>query len=397
MSEANGPVSPAPKTTALSGRARQEAQTLQYTTFMVVFLCKVVKQKMFVHEQPQRTESLQPFHEIASDLAHEMGEQPQQRLDWLMRQTGESLGNLMLRVNSTVLGLNPEEHRFDGENVRAGGIGGSIPPDQEDKIMLLGELVSVTQQHIRARSERGEDPQTIMSELAVAIPTVINKLHLFADGNGRTSRMLRMVLRDGDQLTHEKTEALVHKKGYEKYDTTPAGPIEMSVESYMRSVNGASGIVVIDDVVDENTFVIDQIYEVIEQKFPDISPKIINPYLDTANFSETVRLMGKYKGADTVRLSELFSQITKNPGELAKFTAVYRGVRKQRVELLIGGLTGEVPVPLSVEDKEKSINDWFNGPRTRMALPPIDLASINTIQDFQMAYCETFAPQRTAV
>jgi len=60
-----------------------------------------------------------------------------------------------------------------------------------------------------------------MTELAVAIPTVVNKLHLFADGNGRTSRTLRMVLRDGDQITPEKVDALVNKTGYEKYDTTP--------------------------------------------------------------------------------------------------------------------------------------------------------------------------------
>ena len=41
-------------------------------------------------EQVKRTESLQPLHEIASGLVQEMGEQPQERLDWLMQQTGDS-------------------------------------------------------------------------------------------------------------------------------------------------------------------------------------------------------------------------------------------------------------------------------------------------------------------
>lgn len=346
-------------------------------------------------EQPQRVESLQPLHEVANNLVQEMGEQPQQRLDWLMNQTGESFGNVLLQVNSTARGVSPEEHDFDGHNVQAGTIDGSIPPDQEDKITLLSELVDATKQHITRQTEKGEDPQTIVGELAVAIPTVVNKLHLFADGNGRTSRMLRMVLRDGDQITPEKLDALVNKKGIERYDATPGLPIENSVLQYMRSVNGASEIAVKDDVVDGDTFA-DEVHEDILRKFPEINPSVIKAYSDSANFSETVRLLGKDSGAETVSLSELFSKVTENPDELARFTAVYRGVRKQRVELLIGGLTGEVPVPLNVSDKEREVNNWVNGPRKRIELPPIDPAHIDTVKDFQIAYCETFSPQRTA-
>jgi hypothetical protein len=346
-------------------------------------------------EQLQRAESLQPLHEVANGLVQEMGEQPQQRLDWLMQQTGESFGNVLLNVNSTARGLSPEEHDFDGKGVQAGTIGGSIPPDQEDKITLLGELMTATQQHITAETEKGEDPQTIMSELAVAIPTVVNKLHLFADGNGRTSRMLRMVMRDGDQITPEKVEALVHKNGIEKYDTTPGQPIETSVLRHMRNINGTSEVTVVDDVVDEDTFA-DEVHEDILAKFPHISPSVVKAYSDSANFSETVRLMGKDTGSETVSLAELFNKIANNPDELANFTATYRGVRKQRVEVLIGGLTGEAPVPLSVQDKDREVKNWVNGPRERLGLALIDPSHINTVQDFQMAYCETFAPQRTA-
>jgi hypothetical protein len=346
-------------------------------------------------EQSQRTESLQPLHELANGLVHEMGEQPQRRIDWLMQQTGESFGNVLLQVNSTARGFENEEHIFDGEGVQAGTIGGSIPPDQEDKITLLDELVSATQQRILALSENGVDPQTIISELAVAIPTVVNKLHLFADGNGRTSRMLRMVLRDGDQITPEKVEALVHKNGYEKYDTTPASAVETSVQRHMRSVNGASEIAVTDDVVDDDTFA-DEVREDILRKFPSISPSVVKAYSDTDNFSETVRLLGKQKGVGTVSLTDLFSQLTDNPEELANFTAVYRGVRKQRVELLIGGLTGEVPITLNVHDKEKDVRIWIDDPRANMGLALIDPGLIDSAQDFQIAYCETFAPQRIA-
>lgn len=345
-------------------------------------------------EKFQRTESLQPLHEIANGLAQEMGEQPQERLDWLMQHNGETFGNLLKQVNSTVRGLNPEGHSFDGEGVQAGTFGGSIPPDQEDKVTLLGELIVTAQQHIVTQTEKGEDAQTIISELAVAIPTVINKLHLFADGNGRTSRMLRMILRNDDQLTLDKIEALVHKNGYKYYDATPVSPIEISVLYHMRKINGTSEITFNDDVVDEDILA-DEYQKDILQKFPHISPSVVEAYSDTANFSETVRLIAKDEGVDKISLSELFSQITDKPEELAKFTAVYRGVRKQLVEILIGGLTGEAPVPLSVRDKVSDVKSWVNGPRERQGLNPIDPNNLNTIQDFQTAYCETFAPQST--
>lgn len=347
-------------------------------------------------ETLQRAESLQPLHELANGLVQEMGEQPEQRLEWLMQQTGESFGNSLLHLNSTVRGLNHEAHDFDGDGVQAGMVAGSIPPDQEDKITLLGELMDSTKQHIARQMENGEDPQTIMTEIAVAIPTVVNKLHLFADGNGRTSRMLRMVLRDGDQITPEKVDTLVNKKSIEKYDTTPGGPIETSIMRYMRAKNGAGELSVTDDVVDEDTFA-DEVHEDIQRAFPNIDPITIKAYSDPANFNETVRLIGKSEGiTGSVSLKELFGKVSEDPSELAKFKETYRAVRKQRVELLINGLLGEETIPLSGRDKDGDIKGWFNSQRQRLGLTPIDPDKIQTIQDFQMAYTETFSPQRTA-
>lgn len=346
-------------------------------------------------ETYRRTESIQPLHELATNMAHEMGEQPEQRLEWLMNQDGESLGRLLVGVNSIARGIAPEAHDFDGHNVQAGTIGGSIPPDQDDKITLLGELMNGTKEHIAKQIVKGEDAQTIMTELAVAIPTVVNKLHLFADGNGRTSRMLRMVLRDGDQINDDKIDALVNKKGIEKYDTTPVTPIEDSITAHMRAINGASGIGVLDDVGGEITF-IEEINENILAQFPVISPGVLKAYRDSDNFSETVRLLGKDQGAaDQVSLKELFGKLTSDPNELQKFTDTYRSVRKQRVELLIGGLLGNEPIVLSVRNKDRDGANWFNSQRVRNGLTAIDTSYINTIQDFQMAYTETFSPQRT--
>lgn len=347
-------------------------------------------------EQLQRAESLQPLHELANSMAQEMGEQPEERLDWLMQQSGESFGNMLIQVNAAARGNNLEDHDFDGHNVQAGTIGGSIPPDQHDKVTLLDELMACTQKRITAQSEQGEDAQIIINELAVAIPTVVNKLHLFADGNGRTSRMLRMVLRDGDQITAERVNALVHKTSTEKYDTTPAIPVERSILNTMKSTNGAAEILVIDDVVDEDTFA-DEIDQDILSAFPTISRDVIKAYSDSANFNETVRLLGKDSGVtNTLSLRDVFGRVADNPGELAKFKAVYARVRKQRVELLISGLIGEQQIPITITDKLGEMSKWFNNTRVRAGQEPIDPSQINSIQDFQMAYAETSSPERTA-
>jgi hypothetical protein len=345
-------------------------------------------------DQLHHTESLQPQHELVNSLVQEMGEQPQQRLDWLMQQTGESFGNILIQLNSAARELDKQEHTFDGEGVVAGSVGGSVPPNQEDKIILIDELISTTQQRISAGLKKGEDPQAIVNELAVAIPTIVNKLHLFADGNGRTSRILRMLLRDGDQITPEKVEAAVQKKGKEKYDTTPVPAVETSVLRYMRSINGTSEINISRDLVD-GEYIWQEEIDKIRKKFPNISPSVLRAYGDGDNFMDAVGLLAIEKGIYSVSLSDLFAQIADSPEELAKFTAAYRSVRKQKVELLIGALMSEVAIPLNAPDKERAIHKYINQPRTGQGLAPIDPALIDTAQKFQYEYCEAFSPKRT--
>jgi len=343
-------------------------------------------------EKQLRQESLQPLHEQANALVQEMGERPEQRLDWLMQQNGESFGQVLIAANAAARGLEITSHDFDGEGIQAGTLGGSIPPDQEDKVALLGTLVTSAQEHALRRRSEGADPQTIVTELAAGMPTVLNKLHLFGDANGRTTRLLRMVLRDGDQVTSEKIDALVNKHSHEKYDTTPARPVERAVRDAMLDRNGTAFIRLHDDLVLDSEYIEDQLGSMVAI-FPELDRKVIKACEDSFNFDETLRLMAKSRGSDVASMTALL-HVVETPEGLQEFTDAYRFVRKQRAEILIEGLLGAEKMPIP-NLTERETTTWVNRMREKGGLPPIDASLLSDAAAFQMAYEETFSPPRT--
>jgi hypothetical protein len=351
-----------------------------------------------MNEKLQREQSIQPVHDQVLSLAATMGETVEQRVDWLLQQTPASFGDVLINLNAVARDVNPVEHTFDGEGVQAGTVGGSVPPDQADKLILLEELLAATQEKARGQLESGESADTVMHETAMVVPVVLNKLHLFADGNGRTTRIIRMVMRDGDVLTPEKTEQLVNKDGYAKYDTIPVGPLERALMPAIRVKNETTTIGLIQDAVDEDEapFVEDQL-DALRTKYPNIDASILNAQQDGFNFSESLRLLAKDVGLDgEVSMKYLFDSMAEDPAVQQKFAEYYREVRKQQVELLMEGLLGTQEVPLIESSRGRDIDSWINGPRRKQALPEIDPSSIHTGRELQMAYMETFSPQRIA-
>lgn len=350
-------------------------------------------------ETLQRSQSLEPLYSLTTSLAETVGVSAEERINWLIVQTGESFGRLLTDVNATVRDLLPEEHSFDGDGIKAGEIRRSIPPDQEDKVGLLDELVRQSQAHAQWRLGEGADAQTVMSELAMAMPTVVNKLHLFDEGNGRTSRILRMVLRDADQLMPDKVDVLVHKKGLQTYDTSPIDPVEMAVMQTMRTDNHtAEGYAIQNDVdngeaMPDEMFGNDDLELVLKDRLPGVDSRVIKAYRDSFNFMETIRLMAKEEGmGGQISLKSMIEQTTTREG-LESFLQTYRGVRKQRAELLMSGLIGTRELPLP-GDNDREVYLWANYARKPMGLSLVDPSQIHYARQLQMAYMETFSPQR---
>ncbi len=346
----------------------------------------------------ERKNSVQPLYELADQLILEAGVEPRQRLDWLLIQSPETFGDLLVRINGTARGISEAEHGFDGEGVQAGTVGGSVPPDQADKVDLLGEMLNKSQKYAQAQLEKGEEPQAIMQELAMVMPVVVNKLHLFRDGNGRTSRFLRMFIRDGDQLSQEKIDGLVGKKMLDRYDTTPAGPVERSLLPALQAENGTAEMSIDHNIFADTDGIPVREWEGAEiaRLYPTLSPSIRGAYDDTGNFSESIKMMAKAQGlGGEISLKPFLHEMTQKPELQEDFIPAYRSVRKQRVELLMEGLLGEKTIPLGESTREDDIKLGINMGREIKGWPPIDPNKIRTVQEFQMASMETCSPERT--
>ncbi len=108
-------------------------------------------------EQELREESIESVFDLAEEIKKEIGENAEGVINWFLRQDSKSFSRLLLDINRRTRGISLEEHRFDGENVQAGIVGISVPPDQEDKITLIRELIELSHQDIQTRINEGED------------------------------------------------------------------------------------------------------------------------------------------------------------------------------------------------------------------------------------------------
>lgn len=94
--------------------------------------------------------------------------------------------DILVRINGIVRDISIQKREMDGENVEVSGwMDNYKPPRQEDKEGLI--------KHAYKASEEVEE-----GDEKYLIPAVINAAHPFVDGNGRTARLLHLLLQKHD-------------------------------------------------------------------------------------------------------------------------------------------------------------------------------------------------------
>lgn len=114
--------------------------------------------------------------------------------EFLSTLTGEDVKRLLLYVNSRVRNIPIEENKFCEETMCAGGL---VSPDNEIQNRYF-EKIAEALKNVKGKKDRA----TMMFYL-------INELHLFEDGNGRTSRAIFEMFTNKD-FSFENNDTLTH-------------------------------------------------------------------------------------------------------------------------------------------------------------------------------------------
>lgn len=353
-----------------------------------------------VTEVEQRVQSIEPLLALTERLANQIGKNPKDRVTWLLEQTSESFSQFLVDINQVVRCLESKDHWFDGENVR---IRMSFQPDQEDKLTLLEQLIDRAQEYTLQQIRAQKEEQLIMTDLAASIPSAVVYLHLFINGNGRTTRILRYLLRDSDQTSDEKLMNIVQKKTIAIHDTTLHASVERSVLKYLNAKYGHENYKIVDDIDDEDgDWPITFCPEIggssrIRKLFPTLNRSVERAYFDDTFHATVISFIEHSKcKSNNISITNIFTELVNDPESLKEFLAINKKIRKEYASILVDGLLDLVSIPLYFpsEDRTKSIENWINHDRRRLNLQPVDPSSINTIHDLQRAYCETFSPPR---
>lgn len=128
----------------------------------------------------------------------------------------EEFRDFLLRINGILRDIPISERTADGETVFLEGFDSALVPRQEDKEGLLEEAYKAI-----GKIDRSDE--------AYLLPAVVNAVHLFADGNGRTSRVLHTLLKSkSEEEFTDKLKLAISDSG--RYDTADISPSLISTD-----------------------------------------------------------------------------------------------------------------------------------------------------------------------
>lgn len=127
----------------------------------------------------------------------------------------EAFRDFLIRINGISRGIPMNKREIDGKDVvlDAGAFGVHATPDFEDKQELLKELYQLAQ--------KMDD----LKDSALILGAGIGAVHPFTDGNGRTARLVFVLLHDGydgSPEQHQRLVELLGEAGREKLDLSSA-------------------------------------------------------------------------------------------------------------------------------------------------------------------------------
>ncbi len=248
---------------------------------------------------------------------------------------------------------------MDGENVTLQSwVAISAPPRHEDKVDLLGNVLSTAKE----MNKNGRE----LRDIALLVSASINAIHAYADGNGRTSRFMYLLIgKDLDSSTKtELGEALSFGGRYTTPDIDPSyintyGLIEKEVgvsdpQKNPRNIEFFLGVDIGDlqfapDISEEDSKLFERLSEVDEEYF----------FLSVFKFLKNPETLNKYvysyPGGITGLSPHLLSKDLSQKS-LKEILQIYRELKKKDVELLIDSVAHPEKPEYQMEHEGKNLS-----------------------------------------
>lgn len=137
-------------------------------------------------------------------------------LEQVDKPSFEEFRDFLVRINGIARDIPINQRATDGRTVYLSGFDSALVPKHDDKEIILKEAYDSLD-----KINSGDE--------AYLLPAVVNAVHLFADGNGRTSRILHTLLESKSE--EEFTKKLKLAIGYNgRYDAANINPAIVSVD-----------------------------------------------------------------------------------------------------------------------------------------------------------------------
>lgn len=139
----------------------------------------------------------------------------------------EKFKNFLIRINGIARDIPISERSLDGKNVQLSGMSDVQVPKHEDKEDILKYAYDSLD---KVRNE----------DLKFLIPALINAIHFFADGNGRTSRTINQLLSGHASKEDFQNELKTSLGKYGRLDSIDADPdlIHDDIQKKILDKNG---------------------------------------------------------------------------------------------------------------------------------------------------------------
>lgn len=152
--------------------------------------------------------------------------------------------NFLIRINGILRDINIKDREFDGKDIILHGFNEDyeVPDDKDKESLLLKTYEAIF--NIKDKND-----------LQYLIPVAINAIHLFADGNGRTSRVMHLLLKNlctKEEFYFELDKALGINGRFDSVDINPLIVYE-DIE-YINALKKERVEILIDSFIDPENY-----------------------------------------------------------------------------------------------------------------------------------------------